>query len=142
MSLSGRVIIVTGGSKGIGRAISQRLGQDGASVVVNFSRDASAADEVVRAIGPDRALAVQADVGSVAGVDKLVAAAVERFGKIDAVVPNAAIMPMRTTESTTEDDFDRAFALNVKGPYFLAQVCLPPVPPPQNDYAARTSHGQ
>lgn len=125
MSLSGKVIIVTGGSKGIGRAISQRLAQDGASVVVNFSRDASAADEVVRAIGQDRALAVQADVGSVAGVETLVAAAVERFGRVDVVIPNAGIMPMRTTQNTTEEDFDRVFALNVKGPYFLAQVCLP-----------------
>ncbi|KAI7784310.1 short-chain dehydrogenase reductase [Diaporthe eres] len=121
MSLSGKVIIVTGGSKGIGRAISQRLAQDGASVVVNFSRDASAADEVVQAIGQDRALAVQADVGSVAGVEKLVAATVERFGRVDVVIPNAGIMPMRTTGNTTEEDFDRAFALNVKGPYFLAQ---------------------
>lgn len=124
MSLAGKVIIVTGGSKGIGRAISHRLAQDGASVVVNFSRDASAADEVVRAIGSDKALAVQADVGSVAGVEKLVAATVERFGRVDVVIPNAGIMPMRTTGNTTEEDFDRAFALNVKGPYFLAQVCV------------------
>ena len=124
MSLSGKVIIVTGGSKGIGRAISNRLAQDGASVVVNFSRDASAADEVVKAIGPDKALAVQADVGSVAGVEKLVAATVERFARVDVVIPNAGIMPMRIIESTTEEDFDRAFALNVKGPYFLAKVGL------------------
>lgn len=127
MSLAGKVIIVTGGSKGIGRAISHRLAQDGASVVVNFSRDASAADEVVTAIGgSDRALAVQADVGSVAGVEKLVAATVERFGRVDVVIPNAGIMPMRTVGNTTEEDFDRAFALNVKGPYFLAQVGLSP----------------
>ncbi|POS75515.1 3-oxoacyl-(acyl-carrier protein) reductase [Diaporthe helianthi] len=122
MSLAGKVIIVTGGSKGIGRAISHRLAQDGASVVVNFSRDASAAEEVISAIGgPDRALAVQADAGSVAGVEKLVAATVERFGRVDVVIPNAGIMPMRTTGDTTEEDFDRAFAVNVKGPYFLAQ---------------------
>lgn len=123
MSLSDKVIIVTGGSKGIGKAISHCLAREGASVVVNFSRDASAAEEVVKAIGSDKALAVQADVGSVAGVEKLVGAAVERFGRIDVVIPNAGIMPSRTTESTTEDDFDRAFGLNVKGPYFLAQVC-------------------
>ncbi|KAJ0122387.1 short-chain dehydrogenase reductase [Diaporthe amygdali] len=125
MPLSDKVIIVTGGSKGIGKAISQRLAREGASVVVNFSRDASAAEEVVKAIGSDKALAVQADVGSVAGVEKLVGAAVERFGRIDVVVPNAGIMPSRTTESTTEDDFDRAFGLNVKGPYFLAQKAVP-----------------
>ncbi|KAI3397169.1 hypothetical protein diail_11143 [Diaporthe ilicicola] len=129
MSLSGKVVIVTGGSKGIGRAICQRLAQDGASVVVNFSRDASAAQEVVKTIGPDRAHAVQADVGSVAGVEKLVDAAVEKFGKIDVVIPNAGIMPMRTTESTTEADFDRAFALNVKGPYFVAQKAVPHMAP-------------
>lgn len=143
MSLSGKVIIVTGGSKGIGRAISQRLAQDGASVVVNFSRDVSAADEVVQAIGQERALAVQADVGSVAGVEKLVAATVERFGRVDVVIPNAGIMPMRTTGNTTEEDFDRAFALNVKGPYFLAQVCLPRlcwINIPYADVSVESSH--
>lgn len=123
MSLSGKVIIVTGGSKGIGKAISQRLAQDGASVVINFSHDALAADETVKEIGADKAYAVQADVGSIEGVEKLVNAAVDKFGRVDVVVPNAGIMLMKTVETTTEADFDRMFALNVKGPYFLAQVC-------------------
>ena len=122
MSLTGKVIIVTGGSKGIGRAISQRVAEEGASVVINFSRDARAAEEVVESIGSDRALAVQADVGAVAGVEKLIEATVERFGKIDVLIPNAGILPMKTVGATTEEDFDRTFALNVKGPYFLAQV--------------------
>lgn len=122
MSLSGKVIIVTGGSKGIGKAISQRLAQDGASVVINFSHDTSAAEETVKQIGSEKAYAVQADVGSVSGVEKLVKATVDRFGKVDVVIPNAGIMPMRTVDTTTEADFDRIFALNVKGPYFLVQV--------------------
>lgn len=122
MSLAGKVIIVTGGSKGIGRAISQRVAGQGASVIINFSHDAPAAAEVVESIGPDRAFSVQADVGTVAGVEKLVRATVERFGRIDVVIPNAGVMPMRTLEATTEEDFDRTFAVNVKGPYFLAQV--------------------
>lgn len=122
MSLSGKVIIVTGGSRGIGKAISQRLANDGASVVINFGHDASAAEETVKQIGADKAYAVQADVGSIAGVEELVRAAVDKFGKIDVIIPNAGIMPMKTVETATEADFDRAFSLNVKGPFFLAQV--------------------
>lgn len=122
MSLSGKVVIVTGGSKGIGKAVSQRLANDGASVVINFGHDASAAEETVKQIGADKAYAVQADVGSIAGVEKLVQATVEKFGKIDVIIPNAGIMPMKTVQTATEADFDRTFALNVKGPFFLAQV--------------------
>lgn len=124
MSLLGKVVVVTGGSKGIGRAISERLARDGASVVTNFSQDATAAEETIKNIGADKAYAVQADVGSIVGVEKLVKATVEKFGRIDVIVPNAGIMPMKTVESTSEADFDQIFALNVKGPFFLAQVCF------------------
>ncbi|KAJ9132112.1 3-oxoacyl-(Acyl-carrier protein) reductase [Pleurostoma richardsiae] len=129
MSLSGKVIIITGASKGIGKAMAQRLARDGASVVVNYNSDPAAADAVVSSIGTDRAVAVQANVSTVSGVEALVAAAVQRFGKIDVVIPNAGVMPMATVESTTEDLFDRAFALNVKGPYFLVQKALPHMAP-------------
>jgi 3-oxoacyl-[acyl-carrier protein] reductase len=58
-----------------------------------------------------------------ADLDRLVDAAVARFGKIDVLIPNAGILPLRDLESTTEEDFDRTYNLMVKGPYFLAQVC-------------------
>ncbi|KAI1334601.1 NAD(P)-binding protein [Xylariaceae sp. FL0016] len=124
-SLQGKVVLITGGTKGIGRAIAHRVANAGASVIVNYSRDASAADEVVSSIGADRALAVQADVSSVPGIARLVDAAVARFGRIDVLVPNAGIMPLQDLEHTTEATFDMAYALNVKGPFFLAQRAAP-----------------
>lgn len=126
MAFNGKVAIVTGGSKGIGKAICLALAKAGASVVVNYSADAQAADEVVKTIspGPGKALAVKANVSSVAGVEDLVSKTVAQFGKIDILIANAGVLPMKDLKSTTEADFDSTFALNVKGPYFLAQVRL------------------
>ncbi len=122
MSLAGRVIIITGGSNGIGKACVERLGRDGASVVVNYYSDEAGANALVSSIGEDRALAVQADASTMDGITKIIDEAVKKFGHIDVVMANAAMMMMRNVENTTEDDFDNMFKLNVKGPYFLAQV--------------------
>lgn len=122
MSLSGKVVLITGASKGIGKATAQRLASEGASVVLNYNTDASSANELVQEIGPERALAVQADASKLPELDRLVDAAVTKFGKIDILIPNAGIMPMRDLERTTEEDFDRVYNITVKGPYFLAQV--------------------
>lgn len=124
-SLTGKVALITGASKGIGRAVALRLAQEGASIVINYSRDAAPAEELVKQIGADRALAVQADAGAVPEIEKLVQAAVAKFGKLDVVVANAGIMPLQPLAATTEDTFDRCYALNVKGPYFLAQKAAP-----------------
>ncbi len=122
MSLEGKVAIITGASKGIGKAIAQRLAADGASVVINYLSDAAAADQLVADIGSDRAVAVRADVSLVADIEKLVDAAVTKFGRVDICIPNAGRMLMRDVENTSEADFAAMFDLNVKGPYFLAQV--------------------
>jgi len=122
MSLSGKVAVITGGSNGIGKACVERLARDGASVVINYASDTKSADALVQSIGADRALAVQADVSTMDGIAKVVDEAVARFGKIDILMANAGTMPMRNVENTTEADFDKTFGLNVKGPYFLAQV--------------------
>lgn len=121
-NLAGKVALVTGGSKGIGAASVLALAAAGASVVINYSSDGAPAEALVRQIGDDRAIAIKADAGSVAAIEAMVAAAVERFGKLDIVVACAAIAPNKDVEGTTEADFDAAFALNVKGPYFLVQV--------------------
>lgn len=121
-SLAGKVAIVTGGSKGIGRATALRLAKDGAYVVINYSSDSTAANDLVHGIGKDQAIAIQADAGSIAGADEMVNTTVKHFGKIDILIPNAGVLPMRDLESTTEADFDKTFNLNVKGPYFLCQV--------------------
>ncbi|KAF8470808.1 short chain dehydrogenase [Kalaharituber pfeilii] len=119
--LSGKVCIVTGGSKGIGKAIALQLAKDGASVVINYSRDAAAAEEVVKAIGEGQAIAVKGDAGSVEDIRNLVTKTIETFGRLDSAICNAGIMEMKTIDSTTEEDWDRSFGVNVKGPFFLAQ---------------------
>lgn len=128
MSLAGKVILITGASRGIGRATAERVAAEGASVVVNYNSDSKAADEVVSKIGADRALAVQADASKISDIEKLVDAAVARFGRIDVVIPNAGIMDMRTLAQATEADYDRHFNLNVKGALFLVQKAVPHMP--------------
>ncbi|WYZ44664.1 hypothetical protein EsH8_VII_001100 [Colletotrichum jinshuiense] len=125
MSLQDKVVLITGGSKGIGKAIALGAAAQGAKVVVNYSSDSSAADDVVNAIGGDRAIAVRADNSKTSELQKLVDATVAKFGRIDVLIPNAALMIMRTAENTTEEDFDKMFNTNVKGPYFLVQKALP-----------------
>jgi 3-oxoacyl-[acyl-carrier protein] reductase len=99
MSLSGKVILITGASRGIGRATAERVAAEGASVVVNYLSDSKAADEVVAQIGSDRALAVQADVSKISDIEKLVDAAVAKFGKIDVVIPNGEPHPAPSSRS-------------------------------------------
>jgi len=123
--LAGKVAIVTGGSKGIGAATVAELARQGAKVVINFSSDATPAEELVKQIGPENALAVKADAASLVGVELIVKETIEKFGKIDILIPNAGILPMKDLESTTEADFDKTIAINVKGPYFLAQKAAP-----------------
>lgn len=124
MPLTGKVALVTGASKGIGRSIVERLSAEGASVVINYSRDAAPADELVKKFGADRSFAIKADVSSVSESQRLVAETVARFGKIDILVLNAGVMPNKDLAGTTEEDFDKTFGVNVKGPYFIAQVCV------------------
>ncbi|KAI4225935.1 MAG: hypothetical protein L6R36_003555 [Xanthoria steineri] len=127
--LAGKVALITGASKGIGKATALRLAKDGASVVIGYSSDPSSAEELVKTIGDDRALAVQANVSEVPEIEKLVKQAVDRFGKIDILIPNAGTAPMQDLEQTTEKDFDYTMALNVKGPYFLSQKAVPHMAP-------------
>lgn len=123
--LSGKVAIVTGGSKGIGAATCLALAKAGASVVLNYSSDVAPANEIVEKIGKERALAVKGDASSLAFIDDLIKQTVNKFGKIDIVIPNAGVLPMVNLEMTTEETFDKTFALNVKGPYFLVQKAVP-----------------
>ncbi|MCJ1446585.1 MAG: hypothetical protein MMC23_007090 [Stictis urceolatum] len=129
MSHAGQVALVTGGSKGIGAATVLKLASEGAKVVINYSSSSAPADALVSKIGSDKALAIKANAGSISEISSLVEQTVSAFGKIDILVLNAGIMPMRDLASTTEEDFDQIFAVNVKGPYFLAQKAAPHMPP-------------
>jgi len=123
--LSGKVALVTGGSKGIGRAISQRLAADGAKVVVNYSSDVSSAEETVNVIGKDQAVAIKADVGNVEQIDQLIHATMKAYGQLDIVVACAGIMRLNELDKVTEEEFDRVMSVNVKGPLFLTQKAAP-----------------
>ena len=122
LPLAGKVALVTGGSKGIGRATSLRLARDGAKVVVNYASSSKDADEVVNLIGSEHAVAIKADVGNVEEIGKLVDATIAKWGKIDILIPCAGIMRLSELEKVTEAEFDVTFNLNVKGPLFLTQV--------------------
>ncbi|KAJ3286196.1 hypothetical protein HK104_009146 [Borealophlyctis nickersoniae] len=128
LPLTNKVAIVTGGSRGIGRSICQRLAQDGANVVVNYNSNAAEAQSVVdeiNAAGKGKAVAVQADVSKVGDVKVLVGRCEEEFGKIDFLVLNAGIQMNQSLHEITEESFDKSFGVNVKGPLFLAQTAAP-----------------
>ena len=116
--------LVTGGSRGIGRAIVERLARDGASVVFSFESNEGAAAEVVAAVraGGGRAFAVQADQGSSADLRRLAEEAERQLGGVDVLVCNAGINPPVGMLDATEEDFDRVMAVNAKGPFFLMQL--------------------
>ena len=128
-SLEGKVALITGASKGIGRATALLLARDGAKVVINYSSDESAADELVKTIGSDKAFAVKADAGNVESISKLVDATIQKFGKIDIVVASAGVLKLNELDKITETEFDTTFNLNTKGPLFLAQVSPSPFTP-------------
>ncbi|KAL9023279.1 MAG: hypothetical protein Q9196_007298, partial [Gyalolechia fulgens] len=91
----------------IGKATALRLVKDGASVIINYASDAAPADELVKTIGSARALAVQANAATIAGIDKMVKQTIDKFGKIDILIPCAGVMFMEDLEKTAEEDLTR-----------------------------------
>ena len=122
-SLKGKVALVTGGSRGIGRAIVERLSRDGAAVVINYASQAAPAEKLVKEIesAGGKALAIQADVARVAEVIRLFDETIAHFGKLDILVNNAGIMFIKPVSAVTEAEFDRIFAINVKGTFYACQ---------------------
>ncbi len=121
--LSDRVAIITGGTRGIGRAIAGAYQANGASVVVSArtASDVTSAEAGLAAGGP--ALGVPCDVAIEADVERLFAATVDRFGRVDILVNNAGISPSyRRSESVPVDEFDRVLAVNVRGTFLCARA--------------------
>jgi 3-oxoacyl-[acyl-carrier protein] reductase len=124
-NLSGKTALVTGSSRGIGKAIAERFGKLGADVVVNYSASKQPALETVDAIEKDgvRAIAVQADLAKVDDIHRLFALSMEHFGRLDIVVANAGIeLVDQPVVEFTEEDFDRLFDVNAKGAFFTLQA--------------------
>ena len=117
--------MITGASRGIGRAVALRLARDGAKVIINYSSSPEAAEETVSLIGDSQAFAIQANAGSIDGISNLVEGTIKRFGKLDIVVACAGVMHLNELDAVTEKEYDAMMALNVKGPLFLAQVGSP-----------------
>ncbi len=122
MRLQGKVAIVTGAGRGIGRAIAIGYAREGALVVVNYSRSAEAADEAVRTIrsAGGKAVAVRADVSQFADQDELIAATLNEFGALDILVNNAGIEYNEPVLEASEETWEKTIGVNLKGAYFLS----------------------
>jgi 3-oxoacyl-[acyl-carrier protein] reductase len=125
--LSGRVAVVTGASRGIGRAIAVSLAREGADVAVNFRHDRAAAAEVVAevvSLGRD-AVALQGDVSRAADVARVVGQAAGRWGTIDIVVNNAGTTSFLPLPELDEAEFDRVLDVNLKSVFLVTKAALP-----------------
>ena len=124
--LTGRVAIVTGGTRGIGRAIAEGFADAGASVVVASRKpEACAETEAALTAAGHAAIGVPTHMGDLDAIDQLVTRAVDRFGAIDIVVNNAALGLSLPLGELTPDAWQKVFDVNVRGPVFLAQAALP-----------------
>jgi NAD(P)-dependent dehydrogenase (short-subunit alcohol dehydrogenase family) len=126
--LQGKTALVTGASRGIGRATAIALAKDGANVIVHYGSAAAEAQAVVAEItgAGGQATAVAADLGTPEGPHELAAKVRELVrGRLDVLVANAGISNASPIEETTVADFDKLFAVNVRAPYFLVQQLLP-----------------
>jgi 3-oxoacyl-[acyl-carrier protein] reductase len=127
-----KTALVTGASRGIGRASAIALAKAGAKVLVHYGRGAREAEAVVAEIGAagGNAVAVAADLAARDGAHALAARVRDIVGEhLDILVANAGVSKSATIEDTTVDDFDRLFAVNVRAPFFLVQQLLPIMPP-------------
>jgi NAD(P)-dependent dehydrogenase (short-subunit alcohol dehydrogenase family) len=127
--LSGRTAIVTGGAKGIGRHYSRALAAEGARVMIADIADGEAvAQEIAAAHGANSVTSIIADVSDESSVERLVAATMERFGKIDVLVNNAALFaPLQETKCTEIDAdlWDKVMAVNLRGPFLMVKHVAP-----------------
>lgn len=125
--LEGRGAIVTGASRGIGRAIAERFAAEGASVLIDYHTDAVAAEAVAAGIVArgGRAVPCQADVSTAAGAATLVRVARDAFGRVDVLVNNAGVHVAKPFLETTEEDWERTIAVNLSGPWHCSKAAVP-----------------
>lgn len=122
--MSKKVALITGGSQGIGAATARLLTSKGYFVAINYSSNTAKAEEIVKELGEQNAMSIQADAGQVSDIERMVQKTAQRCGRIDALVAAAAVFSLQEMADTAEGRFDSMMALNVKGPFFLAQVSV------------------
>jgi glucose 1-dehydrogenase len=124
MSLKNKVAIVTGGNSGIGQAIVLELARQGANIVIDYVAHPEAAEALERRIAAlgDQSIAVKADVSKLVDLKRLVDAAVKRFGRLDIMVNNAGVETRTSVLDTTEDQYDKVLAINLKSAFFGTQL--------------------
>lgn len=128
LALRGRVALVTGGARGIGKAVSERLAEAGAYVVINYVRDEDAATEIAVLLAERyrvETLAVRADVSCLKGGEDLIRAATEKFGQVDILVCNAGIWEGAGVEEVSEELWDRVIDVNLKGTWTVCRAAVP-----------------
>ncbi len=125
--LTKRIALVTGGSRGIGRAIAISLAEAGAAVAVNYREKSAEAEAVAKAIrdAGGRAVAIAADVSKTAEVARMMAAVERELGPVDVLVNNAGIGIIRSVDDLTEEDFDVTIAVNLKSAFLCTQAVIP-----------------
>ncbi len=127
-TLKDAVVVVTGSARGIGRAIAEELGHEGAKVVVNYSKSKEAAEDLVaklRQNGSPEAFAVQADVSDAAQAAKLIEETISRFGRIDVLVNNAGINIDRTMKNMSTEDWDKVIQSDLNSYFYTVKAALP-----------------
>src|SRR6516164_7744917 len=124
MSLKNKVAIVTGGNSGIGQAIALELARLGASIVIDYVSHPEATEALEQQICKlgDQSIGVDADVSKLADLEKLIDAAVKRFGRLDIMVNNAGIETRTSVLDTSEDQYDKVLAINLKSAFFGTQL--------------------
>jgi NAD(P)-dependent dehydrogenase (short-subunit alcohol dehydrogenase family) len=125
--LEGKIAVITGASRGIGRAIATRFAEEGCKVVINYISNDKAALEVEQAVVSNggQAIKVKADVSNRDAVRAMLSGAYNRFGRIDIIVNNAGILQQKPFESISDDDWDRMFSVCLKGAFIVSQEVLP-----------------
>lgn len=126
MRLAGKVVLVTGSSRGIGKEIAMGMAREGANIIINYSRSKDAAIDAVGEIEKmgRRALAVQASVIERTQVEHLIGCAVEKFGRLDVLVNNAGGFPIKPFAGVTDEEWDEVMDLDLKSVFLCSQIAL------------------
>lgn len=122
-ALSGKVALVTGGSRGIGRAVALKLGRMGANVAVNYAKNEGQAEQVVQELAPKgvQAIAIQADMRDVVQIGQLFDTTIEKFGRLDILINNAGMLLNTPIKEMDEKSYDELMDLNLKSVFFACQ---------------------